>query len=336
MAIRDIVRSLADVQFRGCGGTPLTSAQLYSAATTCDLNTACHYLRARFPESSLLGVGFSLGASVMARYLGERGESSLLSSGCVLAAPWDVVALSHALEDGWFSSRVYSKALGENLIRMFFRNYDAHPEVEWSAEQQQAAHDLRELQEKGPVRLKTVDEVLTRKVGGPQPPFPFASADAYYEYAGSHKLIENMAVPTLGINAFDDPVVHGSALPFTQVQKGSHVQLAVTGGGGHLGWFDGSFGSKTRWVRIPIAEFLSAGARDLPPRAEVAVEHSAALDEKERVTTTDAEYAEGTWEWCTGPLIVPQTGADPTRIGWRVVAEGLDVPDLKAPAIQGL
>lgn len=321
----------------------MTSAQLYSAATTCDLTTATHYLRARFPQSALFGVGFSLGASVMARYLGERGESSLLSAGVVLAAPWDVVALSHALEDGWFSSRVYSKALGENLIRMFFRNYDAYPEIAWSETQRQAAADLKQLQEKGPVRLKTVDEVLTRKVGGPQPPFPFSSADEYYAYAGSHQLIENVAVPTLGINAFDDPVVHGSALPFTQVQKGSHVQLAVTGGGGHLGWFDGPFWSKTRWVRIPIAEFLAAGARDLAPRAEVIVESDEGIDEKEGVMETDIEYQEAVkekgesrWEWCKGPLVVPQTGARPTRIGWRVVAEGLEVPDLKAPTVQGL
>lgn len=295
-----------------------------------------HYLRNQFPESSLLGVGFSLGASVMARYLGERGESSLLSSGCVLAAPWDVVALSHALEDGWFSSRVYSKALGENLIRMFFRNYDAHPEIKWTDSQRQAATDLKKLQDKGNVRLKTVDEVLTIKVGGPQPPFPFACADDYYTYAGSHKLIENVAVPTLGINAFDDPVVHGSALPFTQVQKGSHVQLAVTGGGGHLGWFDGPFWSKTRWVRIPIAEFLSAGARDLPPRAEIETEENGELDVQEGVMETDAEYGQGQWQWCKGPLMIPQMGAKPTRIGWRVVAEGMEVPDLKAPVIQGL
>jgi uncharacterized protein len=32
-----------------------------------------------------MGVGFSLGANVLTRYLGEEGESSRLNSGCILA-----------------------------------------------------------------------------------------------------------------------------------------------------------------------------------------------------------------------------------------------------------
>jgi predicted alpha/beta-fold hydrolase len=188
---------VADIQFRGCGGTPVTSTQLYSAAASVDTNTAAHYLRATFPQSAIHGIGFSLGASVLARYLGEAGGDSLLSSGCVLACPWDVVELSHALEDGWFSSRVYSRALGQNLIRLFFRAYDANPEL-FEADDSRCKdviQDMRDLRKLGAgVRLKKVDDVLTTLVGGPSPPFPFKNADAYYAYAGSHQLIHNVKV----------------------------------------------------------------------------------------------------------------------------------------------
>lgn len=69
-------------------------------------------------------------------------------------------------------------------------------------------------------------------------------------------------------------MVHGTALPITQVQGSSHVVLAVTGGGGHLGWFDGPMRggkNKRRWVVKPMGEFLTACARDLSPRAAVEV-----------------------------------------------------------------
>lgn len=185
-------------QSRGCGGdVPVTTPQLYSAAASCDIHNVAHYLRDRFPQSALHGIGFSLGASILARYLGERGSSSLLSSGCLLGCPWDITALSHALEDGWFSSRVYSNALGSNLVRLFFGHYDKNPEM-WEREDSPVKHlvpEMKRLRGLGRnLRLKMVDDVMTSQMGGPYPPFPFADADAYYTYAGSHQLIHNIQV----------------------------------------------------------------------------------------------------------------------------------------------
>lgn len=64
---------------------PVTTAQLYSAGHTEDLRSALLYLSVRYPSATLLGLGFSLGANVMTRYLGEEGPKSKLTSGCVLA-----------------------------------------------------------------------------------------------------------------------------------------------------------------------------------------------------------------------------------------------------------
>jgi predicted alpha/beta-fold hydrolase len=66
-------------------GVPLTNARIYSAATIEDISTALLYLSATYPKARLLGVGFSLGANVLTRYLAETGTKSRLASGCVLA-----------------------------------------------------------------------------------------------------------------------------------------------------------------------------------------------------------------------------------------------------------
>ncbi len=43
------------------------------------------YITQQFPDAPLLGLGFSLGANVLTRYLGEEGINSKIHSGCVLA-----------------------------------------------------------------------------------------------------------------------------------------------------------------------------------------------------------------------------------------------------------
>jgi len=75
----------AVINFRGCAGVPLTSPRLYSAACTDDLACGALYISSLFPKAKLIGVGFSLGANVVTRYLGEEGVNSRLAGGCVLA-----------------------------------------------------------------------------------------------------------------------------------------------------------------------------------------------------------------------------------------------------------
>lgn len=60
-----------------------------------DYHTVVEYIHSRYPQSPLFGVGFSLGASVLARYMGEQGEGCLLTAGCVMGCPWNIPAMSH-------------------------------------------------------------------------------------------------------------------------------------------------------------------------------------------------------------------------------------------------
>lgn len=82
-------------QYRACAGAPLTSPQYYSAGYTGDYHTVVNYVHSRYPQSPLLGLGFSLGASVLARYMGEEGDKCLLTAGCVIGCPWNIPAMSH-------------------------------------------------------------------------------------------------------------------------------------------------------------------------------------------------------------------------------------------------
>lgn len=91
------------VNFRGCmslsssplsqvlsnyhpgAGVPITSPQLYSAGYTDDIRQALLFITKLYPHAPLLGLGFSLGANIMTRYIAEEGEQSRLAAACVLA-----------------------------------------------------------------------------------------------------------------------------------------------------------------------------------------------------------------------------------------------------------
>ncbi|EJT96620.1 AB-hydrolase YheT [Dacryopinax primogenitus] len=248
--------------FRGCGGSKLTSSQLYSAGYTNDLRTALLYLSVRFPGAPMVGSGFSLGACVLTRYLGEEGERSRLKAGMTLGCPWDLYKNSQRLEGNWFYRNTYSKAMGTNLrlvIKPHLSEILAHPLG------QSIKPDIDALYRIRSPSLKTVDTFVTRHLGGPSPPFPFPSADAYYKWASCHRSLSSIRVPYLGVNADDDPIIMGHKLPLEETQASSWCALAVTRGGGHLGWFTGGGSPPKRWIRTPILQFVRAAMEDYVP-----------------------------------------------------------------------
>jgi len=66
-------------------GVPVTSPLFYSAAHTNDTRQALRYIAHLYPDAPILGIGFSLGANALIRYLAEEGELSRIHAACALA-----------------------------------------------------------------------------------------------------------------------------------------------------------------------------------------------------------------------------------------------------------
>ncbi|KAK2466937.1 hypothetical protein APHAL10511_001195 [Amanita phalloides] len=245
------------VNFRGCAGVPITSPQAYSAGHTDDLRQALIYISHMFPKAPLLGIGFSLGANVMTRYVAEEGERSRLQSCCALACPWDLSRNNTSILSTFFGRQVYSRGMGNNLANMVKKNYKgltsgSNPIVA------NAADAVMML--KKPL-LNEFDQTFTCKAGGSMPPFPFATAEDYYGWASSHHVINDIRIPYLAINANDDPVVQH--VPLDAIENG-FVALKLTAGGGHLGWFQsGPNLSVDRWTTKPVLEWCRLTGDDI-------------------------------------------------------------------------
>jgi len=65
---------------RGTSDGPVTSPQFYSASFTCDSRLVVDHVAARFPDATLVGCGWSLGANILLNFLGEEGERAKLTA----------------------------------------------------------------------------------------------------------------------------------------------------------------------------------------------------------------------------------------------------------------
>jgi uncharacterized protein len=171
------------------------------------------------------------------------------------------VANSASLESNWLNRELYSKMLGANLLRVYKSHLD-------SIEKMTGSHILsihsQVLKLKSP-RLIDVDELMVSQSGGASPPWPFASAHDYYKYASSDHHLPGVKVPLLAISAQDDPIVQVIPRPDEPSTEASGwVAVAVTPGGGHLGWFeDGEKrGELRRWSKLPALQWIQAVAEE--------------------------------------------------------------------------
>jgi len=162
------------------------------------------------------------------------------------------------LDSTYIGRYVYSRGMGQNLVNILRKHTSllTHDPNLAIAEAATLASALS-----WPT-IDTFDQVFTRIGGGSSPPWPFASASEYYEYASSHKVLGNIRIPILSINAADDPVVQ--EVP-ADAKENDWVVMVLTPNGGHLGWFESGdgWGQVRRWICTPVIEWLRATAEDI-------------------------------------------------------------------------
>lgn len=178
----------AVVNFRGCASTPLTSPHLYCSGNTIDNHTATTYLASLFPDAPLLGVGFSLGAAVMTRYLGEQGDKSRLRAAVVLYCPLELKAMSAKLDSAHLFPRLYSLTMARKILKSISPHLLPHSPL--SSPSSPLHVNIPEIlslsssvKYKWTLRASKVTELVVTKVGGSAPCFPFEGMDQFLEWA---------------------------------------------------------------------------------------------------------------------------------------------------------
>ncbi|WP_231757378.1 hydrolase [Microbulbifer elongatus] len=231
---------VAVMHFRGCGGVPNLLPRAYHSGDSEDPRWVAGRLRAHYPNTPLMAVGYSLGGNVLLKWLGEDGANSPLSAAVSVSAPLDLHLSSQQMNTGF--SKVYQRHLLESLKKSLGRK----------ARDPQLARQMPPLDRpRAFSNFRHFDDHFTAPLHG------FRGVDDYYTRASSRPHLMDIARPTYLIHALDDPFVSPRAVPGASDVSPS-VTLGISKRGGHVGFVSGSLWKPRYWLESAIPAFLKS------------------------------------------------------------------------------
>lgn len=207
--------------FRSCGGVP--SQRLYHSGDTREVAHMLSLLSQRY--ATLYAAGVSLGGNALTKYLGEQGKNAVVRAAAAVSTPMDLSAGARALQQG-MARRLYTPYFLHTLMDKV-----PHP----------PPHKIRDL--------KMFDDLYTAPIHG------FADAEDYYAKSSAKPYLRQIAVPTLLVNARNDPFFPPEHLP-RQTDVSDQVYLLQPEHGGHAGFVGGSGRGHLRWLPENLLAFF--------------------------------------------------------------------------------
>jgi predicted alpha/beta-fold hydrolase len=228
------------VNFRGCSGEPNRLARAYHSGDAPEIDWILRRLRSRNTGAPLYSVGVSLGGNALLKWLGDSGEAakSIIDAAVAVSAPLDLMVAGDALGRGF--NLVYTRNFLGTLKTKSAAKLARFPGL-FDASAVQAAGTLREF-----------DNLVTAPLHG------FRDTDDYWTRASSKPGLRSIRVPTLVINAKNDPFLPATALPRPD-EVSAAVTLEQPDEGGHVGFVSGVFPGNFDWLPGRLLHFLRDG-----------------------------------------------------------------------------
>lgn len=229
--------------FRSCNGEIPRSRRLYHSGETTDLNLVVRRLVRDHPAQPLVLAGFSLGGNVLLKWLGEQGDGApaQLRAAAAVSVPFDLERGSRHIERGF--ARVYTRHFLRTLRLKALAKLAQDPGV-FDADRLGAARTLYDF-----------DDAVTAPLHG------FADASDYYSRSSSLAFLARIRVPTLLLNARDDPFLPSEVLDdVAMVARGNpFLTLELPEHGGHVGFIGGRHPFRPLyWAEHRVLNFLRA------------------------------------------------------------------------------
>jgi predicted alpha/beta-fold hydrolase len=213
--------------FRSCSGSMNLLPRFYHLADSNEVDWVLRRLR-EMHTGPIVAAGVSLGGNVLLRWLGERREeASIIAAAAAISAPLDVHAGGRALSQGL--GMIYTRSFLKTLKQKAQQKLAQYPGL-FDLDDVLASRTMYEF-----------DDVVTAPLHG------FRNADDYWTRATTRPLLPEITVPTLVLNARNDPFLPGAVLP-SRGEVSSAVQLDQPEHGGHVGFMTGPFPGRIDWL----------------------------------------------------------------------------------------
>lgn len=222
--------------FRGCSGEKNLKERAYHAGDSDEIDWVLERFATSYP--ALYAAGISLGANALLKWLGEGGEQAaqVVRRAVAISAPFRLTVTGRALERG------FSRFYGSHFLR-----HDLRAKALAKTKGPDFRVPFDEKQVRGIATLRDFDNVVTGPLHG------FSGAEDYYARASAEDFLARIRVPTLMLNARNDPFLSKDVLREVEAsQLPAALTLEFSRHGGH-----GGFPSRDGWLACRVFAYLS-------------------------------------------------------------------------------
>lgn len=209
---------------RSCSGEMNRAPVLYHSGETNDLHLVVSHV-AGLGYNTMALAGFSMGGNQTLRYLAEPRLPAIVKAAVTVSVPCDLEGSSAELSRP--SRAMYMAYFMRTLKRKMRQKHDLYPDripmkKHWRM-----------------YNFEAFDNAYTAPLYG------FASAHDYWRRASSLDALPRIAVPTLLLNAQDDPFLSPSCFPAEVARSNPNLYLEMPEHGGHVGFV--TLGTEQPW-----------------------------------------------------------------------------------------
>ncbi|GAX61487.1 hydrolase of the alpha/beta-hydrolase fold [Candidatus Scalindua japonica] len=222
--------------YRSCSGEINRQLRFYNSGTIDDLEFVIQHAVKAGSYKEIVLIGFSMGGNLTLLYLGNKGcqvESKIVKS-VVFSVPCDLKASTQELAR--FKNKIYMKRFLKTLHQKIKDKMKIMPN--------QINDDDYNLIK----NFKDYDDRYTAPLHG------FNNAEDYWKKCSSKQFIPEIKIPTLMVNASNDPFIADGCYPVNETSNSKYVYLEIPRSGGHVGFIqfnkDKSYWSEKRAIKF--------------------------------------------------------------------------------------
>lgn len=220
--------------YRSCSGEMNLQPRFYHSGATEDLDTIVRLALQKYED--LILIGFSLGGNLTLKYLGETIRSKQIKKAVAISTPLDLHKGAINLSTPF--NKIYEIRFLRSLKSKLKRKKQQYPDQ----------IDLSHFR-----KVKTLfdfDDYYTSQLHG------FENAMDYYQKCSSINFLEGIKIPTLILNAENDPMLTNESLDTSLADENRNIAFQLTKYGGHCGFV--SFDSPYFWSEKRTLDFASS------------------------------------------------------------------------------
>ncbi|MDN5217322.1 alpha/beta fold hydrolase [Fulvivirgaceae bacterium BMA12] len=221
--------------YRGCSGEINKQRRFYHSGATDDLDVVINHVINQYTYDKLYLIGFSLGGNLTLKYLGEKNLtlSQKIEKSVVFSVPLNLHTSCLKISEP--ANFLYARRFLKSLVGKI----------------KSKARVRSDLSTTGIGKIRTLMEFDDRYTA---PMHGFGDAKDYYSKCSAINFVDAIRIPTLIVNAKNDPFLPAECYPAEKLKSHPHVYFEMPDKGGHVGF--AVFGEPYYWSERRAVEFI--------------------------------------------------------------------------------